>query len=227
MLVRTLAPFLFSALFFAVGCSPHTRPADVVPCTPGMMLQVGCADSIGRFCSGDPNIRVCDGATLPADCVEGATSQLAFDDDGGGSNCPVAQLLCPTSGRITVVPDGTGSWVCPWAVGDASLVDRGPESLSCTPGAMLAAGCDGVIGDVCRGDPTIRVCDGNLTAEACIATTPPLVQNDDSGTAGAHLCPLGRFTCPPSGRITVVPQGYNSRPGSEWDCRWDIGAPAI
>jgi hypothetical protein len=221
MHTRTLA----LALLFAIGCSPRTRPADVVTCTPGMMLQVGCADSIGRFCSGDPELRICDGATVPADCIEGATTQLAFDDDGGGSECPVAQLLCPPSGRITVVPDGTGSWVCPWAVGDASLVDRGPETLSCTPGAMLAAGCDGVIGDVCRGDSTIRVCEGSLSVDACIAASSPLVQDDDGGAVG--YCPLGRFTCPPSGRITVVPQGYSGRPGSEWDCRWDIGAPAI
>jgi hypothetical protein len=210
----------------ALGCSPRTRPADVVACTPGTMLQVGCADAIGRFCSGDPEIRVCEGSTLPADCIEGAATQLAFDDDSGGSQCPVAQLLCPSSGHITVVPDGSSvaSWVCPWAVGTIPVSDRPAETLSCTPGAMLAAGCDGTVGSLCRGDPTIRVCEGSLTPAACIAGMA-LVQDDDGGATG--LCPLGRFTCPPSGRITVVPQGFGMRPPADWDCLWDIGVPAI
>ena len=220
-----IARSLLLASLFVLGCSPRTRPADIVPCTAGQMVQIGCAMATGRLCRGDPALRICDGATVPASCVEGAPGQLAFDDDAGGSNCPLAQVVCPSTGAITVVPEGRGEWVCPWETAVVPIADRGPETLSCTPGAMLAAGCDGVVGDVCRGDPTLRVCEGNLDPGACATSSLYLVEDDDGGDVGQ--CPRGSFTCPASGRITVVPAGYGGRPGTEWDCIWDIGVPAI
>jgi hypothetical protein len=218
---RTLA----LALVLVASCSARTRPADVVPCEAGTMVRVGCADSVGRFCVGDPELRVCDGDTPPASCIEGATTELAFNDNADGEQCPVAELLCPASGHITVVPSSSSdrAWVCSWATATIPVADRAAETLSCTPGAMLAAGCDGTVGGLCRGDPTIRVCEGSLTPDACLTGTA-IVTDDDGGEG---VCPLARFTCPPSGRITVVPQGFSMRPPSEWDCLWDIGVPAI
>jgi hypothetical protein len=222
MLLRTFPLALSLALLASVGCSSRSRPADVVPCSPGAMIQVGCAAEIGRACTRDPAIRVCDGATPPSACVEGAATELAFDDDSGSELCPIAMLLCPASGQITVVPENAG--FCSWDIGPAPMVDRLAATVSCTPGALLAAGCDGTVGDLCRGDPTIRVCDGTLDVAACTASTTVLLDDDDGGEG---VCPLGTFTCPASGRITVVPRGFAMRPPSDWDCFWDIGAPAI
>lgn len=213
------------ALLLVVGCSPRTRPGDVVSCTPGTMVEFGCSDDLGRHCAGDPTLTVCDGSTIPDDCVTGAPTFIASDQNGGTDSCPVTGALCPASGRLTVQPSGPASdgWVCAWTSRDTALVDRPAATLSCTPGAMLAAGCDGTIGDLCRGDPTIRVCEGAVTPAQCTSSTE-LTSDDDTGT---DRCPLADFTCPPSGSITVVPGGYGGASPAQWDCRWDVGVPGI
>ncbi|MCA9607436.1 MAG: hypothetical protein KC619_17640 [Myxococcales bacterium] len=84
-------------------------------CAPGTPLVVGCSSICGvGACTGDPFVRVCDGADDPG-CD--ASLALAADDNSycdmelcglGGDCCPRAELVCPPSGDIVVF---SGSYV--------------------------------------------------------------------------------------------------------------------
>ncbi|MBK6529034.1 MAG: hypothetical protein IPF99_05470 [Deltaproteobacteria bacterium] len=95
---------------------------------------------------------------------------------------------------------------------------------SCTPGARVQvgcnAGCSPAIG-VCAGDPMLRICPGDRPCmrEAQIAA------NDDSCPGGdggpdTHLCSNVTFTCPASGRYTILSGAF--RAGGAYECHFDI-----
>jgi hypothetical protein len=74
-------------------------------CTPGTTLSVGCGEcGGGGTCSGDPVLRVCDGA---GPCL--ASQALALVDDTCGF-CPQTTFTCPTSGVYSVL---TGAFNAP------------------------------------------------------------------------------------------------------------------
>jgi len=123
----------------AAGCRRH-RDDGTVGCTPGVVYVVACDnEGVGR-CSGDPKLRVCDGAVSVPGCWS-AEGQLDEDDDGGDGLCSRATATCPPSGSFTVVTTDFGSsygspedrYGCDWDVqpvgggGDLPLPpDAGP-----------------------------------------------------------------------------------------------------
>lgn len=103
----------------ASGC--RNQRGSVEDCTPGEALLIGCDDTIGVSCSGDPTLTICDASVIavPENCTR-STSYLAYDDDGGTGFCPLVSLTCPASGRISINPDPYGrsstTWSCAYAV---------------------------------------------------------------------------------------------------------------
>ncbi len=77
--------------------------ADTFTCEPTLAVHIGCATSNGcggAACTGDPMIRVCDGA-LPDGCA--FAEALSSSDDTSGSECPCSfQVRCPDSGQLSV-----------------------------------------------------------------------------------------------------------------------------
>lgn len=77
--------------------------ADTFTCMPTLAVHIGCASSNGcggQACTGDPMIRVCDGAA-PDGCA--FAEALASSDDTAGGDCPCAQnVRCPASGQLRV-----------------------------------------------------------------------------------------------------------------------------
>lgn len=142
------APLALSFLALAAlvaGCKPN-RGAEIVDCTPGAHIWVGCnqACSLGT-CSGDPWMLICDGDTPIAECDDDAV--LIESDDASEfcySTCPLAELRCPASGHITVTLRGyplrTSQFTCDWRVEerpphtpgeidlDAGTVDAGSDA---------------------------------------------------------------------------------------------------
>jgi len=114
------------------GCGPRRgdgrahRPDGAASCTPGAVLAVACDNEGVGVCTGDPKLRVCDGATSVPACWSGE-GELAEDDDGGDGLCPRATVTCPASGTLTVVTTDFGAeygapedpFACNWQVGSA------------------------------------------------------------------------------------------------------------
>lgn len=120
--------------------------------------------------------------------------------DGGTSTDPT--LACP--GEDTGVDRN-----CGWQV-------EAP-TRTCTPGAAVAVGCNAMCAPplgTCAGDPMIRVCDGATPCENSHA----LAQNDDSCApdGGRNVCSSLTFTCPASGRYTILTGAY--RAGGAYEC---------
>jgi len=95
---------------------------------------------------------------------------------------------------------------------------------SCTPGARVQvgcnAGCSPAIG-VCAGDPMLRICPGD---RPCMRDAQ-IAANDDSCPGGdggpdTHLCSNVTFTCPASGRYTILSGAF--RAGGAYECHFDI-----
>lgn len=95
---------------------------------------------------------------------------------------------------------------------------------SCTPGARVQvgcnAGCSPAIG-VCAGDPMLRICPGD---RPCMRGAQ-LAANDDSCPGGdggpdTHLCSNVTFTCPASGRYTILSGAF--RAGGAYECHFDV-----
>lgn len=122
------------------GCGPRRgdrahREDGAASCTPGTAVVVACDNEGLGVCTGDPKLRVCDGATSVAGCWAGE-GELGEDDDGGGGLCPRATVTCPASGSLTVVTTDFGSeygapedaYACNWQVGSggAPPLDAGP-----------------------------------------------------------------------------------------------------
>lgn len=219
---RTSPPALglllaLTALGTASGCK--SRRAGTVACTPGAVVAVGCTATLGTVCSGDPRLTVCDAFAVPDawECTSSSTGYLGFSDDGEGL-CPRVVVTCPASGNLSVRPEGSGSsWGCAYALEvlppTASIVD-------CTPGEALMVGCNGSVGPMCTGDPTLTVCDASLVADAesCARDGAGfLAYNDDSG----GLCPSVAVMCPASGRIAIDANPFSAG-STSWSCAFAV-----
>ncbi len=80
-------------------------------CTPGAAIIVGCAAACGLgSCTGDPILRVCDADRADGDCSFPAA--IGVGDNECGSECPLADTICPTSGSIAI-------YAAPAAISDA------------------------------------------------------------------------------------------------------------
>jgi hypothetical protein len=106
-----------SALAFG-ACSTGTtgRGAEIVGCTAGLEVTIGCGSRGLGSCVGDPILTVCDGGSGPAiDCVNSsAPGFLGLNDDDTG-RCPGVTVTCPASGQIAVRPSAfSGIPECNW-----------------------------------------------------------------------------------------------------------------
>ena len=71
-------------------------------CTPAALVRVGCNATCmppAGSCTGDAMIRVCDGSDNPCTLAD----SIGNDDDSCSTLCPLASVLCPSSGQITVL----------------------------------------------------------------------------------------------------------------------------
>ncbi|MBI5514485.1 MAG: hypothetical protein HY909_11995 [Deltaproteobacteria bacterium] len=72
-------------------------------CSPGEGVVVGCSAGCGvGSCTGDPVVRVCDGATSPEQCAANQC-RLGENDDNCMGLCPATSFICPSSGTLTVL----------------------------------------------------------------------------------------------------------------------------
>ena len=128
------------------------------------------------------------------------------DSDAGAGDAGVS--FDPTL-ACTGATEGTNR-NCGWQV-------EGP-TRTCTPGVRVEVGCNqGCMPPLglCAGDPMIRICPGGSPCQDLTALTA----NDDScpGDGGpTRLCSLASFTCPASGRYTILTGAY--RAGMAYEC---------
>jgi len=72
-------------------------------CEPGALFRIGCSAACSGLgeCTGDPMVRVCNGADPDGNCS--ATTNIGDNDDSCGSKCPrVKNRTCPLSGKVDV-----------------------------------------------------------------------------------------------------------------------------
>lgn len=212
---------------------PGGRAPETIACAPGAPIQIGCSLGCGiGECSGTAAIRTCDGTASVADCQSGAADSLreTSGSSGCGSGCPEYVLDCPPSGALTIVPRNTSSsggadYVCDWDARPAPHRAGGTEV--CSPGGRYFVGCAaGCMLGQCRGNGTIRVCDGNITPEACLAltdTTMVLASSSRSDCDGE--CPQAEVVCPGSGAVTIVSRSSYEDEG--FGCDWAMRPAGI
>lgn len=220
--MRSLSLLLAAFSLLAVaGC--RGRTGSTAACTPGEVVDIGCTSTLGTVCSGDPTLTICDASVTsdPESCSRSGTN-LGYDDDGGGGRCPYVTVTCPASGSITINPNPFGSsisWSCSYALNRHG--GGGPTSSveTCMPGEGLVVGCDSTVGSLCSGDPTITVCDANVTTgEACINSASGRLGYDDDGGDGS--CPRLTTSCPASGRVAVNANPFSS--GASFTCNYGV-----
>ncbi len=78
---------------------------EIITCTPGIDVSVGCSQNCGAFslgeCTGDPMLRVCDATRSDGNCSH--PGALGSRDDACGDNCPIVfDTVCPASGMLEV-----------------------------------------------------------------------------------------------------------------------------
>lgn len=123
------------------GCKPN-RDGGTVTCTPGAHIWVGCNHACGfGSCTGDPWIGICEGVTDVLSCND--DSRIAENDDSTEfcySTCPIVQLVCPDSGRITVTLHSEGrrrsAFTCDWRL------EERPPALPSDGGVDSSVGGD-------------------------------------------------------------------------------------
>jgi hypothetical protein len=90
-------------------------------CTPGEAVVVGCNDACSPAvgsCTGNPVLRVCVGPSNP--CTNSIA--LGSSDNTCGNYCPLARVMCPPTGRLTVLTASYNEgrpYVCNVSVGPA------------------------------------------------------------------------------------------------------------
>jgi hypothetical protein len=223
---------------------PGGRGAEIISCTPGAPMRVGCSDTcgIGSCDPGTARLRICDGTVTTSDCQAGPSGNWVLDvttstSSSQGSDCdnrcPELVVACPASGTLTVSPGassfgGGGDFWCRWDAVEAPHRDDG--TVPCTPGARVvvgcAAGCD--VG-ACLGNGGIRVCDGGLTPADCRASGSTNLGNAFGRSSCDDACPETVVTCPPSGAITVVSASSFSSPAvyEAFACDWSVRAAGL
>lgn len=104
----------------ASGC--RGRVGSIATCTPGEPVMVGCTSSIGRACSGDPTLTICDARSIsdPETCSRAHSDFINYNDDSGGTLCPYVTFTCPASGSVAINPNpwssSSSNWSCEYAV---------------------------------------------------------------------------------------------------------------
>lgn len=220
---------------------PGGRGAEIVSCTPGAAVRIGCSDEcgIGHCASGTARLRLCDGgAVTTSECQAGPLGHEVLDVTDAsvlGSDCdfhcPEAVVTCPASGMIAVSPSafgGASDFWCQWE--SVEPPTRADDVASCTPGTRVAVGCAaGCNVGSCVGNGGLRVCDGGLTAEQCRSASSTLGESFGSATCDSS-CPETVVTCPASGAITVVSAAsFSSGPsfGEGFACDWSVRPAGI
>lgn len=99
-----------------IGCGTC---ASIAACTPGSSWLVGCTSSVGRRCTGDPTLSICDASVVPdPEACSSSGAILAFVDDADGL-CPEVVVMCPRSGRLAIDTEpfgGSRDFFCEWDV---------------------------------------------------------------------------------------------------------------
>jgi len=73
-------------------------------CEPGQQVRASCGCGMGRYCVGDPSMTACIGTTSA--CARDDAD--AWNGDHCG-NCPLVEVLCPSSGSVTFEASGSSS----------------------------------------------------------------------------------------------------------------------
>ena len=217
-----------------LGCHATDDGARTVSCTPGELVEIGCASSCGiGSCSGDARLRFCDGTLSAGDCAHQSDSTMFVDIDDStcGGLCPFGRVTCPASGSITVVPGATGSGRadCHWDSQNLGT-PRGAEIVTCTPGAPMQVGCSDMcgIGHCSEGTARLDICDGVVTTGDCGSSMGTALghwhldvtdSTSSSGSGCDTRCPEAVVFCPTSGLITVSPSALSSG-SSDFFCQW-------
>lgn len=220
---------VLALLSLAAGCRQRTDVAGTVTCTPGEVIEVGCAQGCGiGSCEGDPTLRLCDGTLSPDACsaLTDTSMYVQVDDSSCGGLCADARVTCPASGLVTVVPGAVGGsrTVCNWA--SRSLgTPRGAEIVACTPGAAVQVGCSDAcgIGSCTLGTARLRICDGTVGTSACQSGPSGSWVYSVTSSEGSSCdtrCPEAVVTCPASGTLAVSPSS-SSTAGGDYFCRWE------
>lgn len=215
---------------------PGGRGPEIITCTAGTPMRIGCSDmcGIGHCNSGSARIRICDGTVTTSDCQSGPLGNWVLDvtdssSSSSGSSCdsrcPEAVVPCPASGMLTIAPSARGSsadYWCQWEAVEAP--NRADGSVACAPGSRVVVGCAaGCHVGSCLGSGGLRVCDGGLTPADCAAaaSTEALAQEFGSSTCD-HNCPDAVVVCPASGALTVISRASFSTPSTTegFGCDW-------
>ncbi len=100
------------------ACSTGTtgRGAELVSCTAGLEVTIGCGSRSLGSCVGDPIITVCDGSSGAAiECVDSSSPGYLGRNDDDTGRCPGLTVTCPASGQIAVRPSAfSGVPECNW-----------------------------------------------------------------------------------------------------------------
>lgn len=217
---------------------PGGRGAEIISCTPGAPIRVGCSDACGiGHCAADTaRIRICDGVVTTGDCQSGPLGNWVLDvtsssTTSSGSDCdfdcPEAVVPCPASGMLTIAPSarsGSADYWCQWEAVEAP--HRADDVVACTPGSRVVVGCAaGCNVGSCVGQGGIRVCDGGLTTADCAAasSTDALAQEYGSSSCDSS-CPDAVVVCPASGALTVISRASFSTPSATdgFGCDWAV-----
>lgn len=225
-LPMTRHPILLLALVAIAGCRPE-RGVALEECVPGETLIVACAEGCGLgSCSGDPVLRVCDGALGTSACRASMdrSEYLEVDDTSCGGLCPRVRVTCPASGSVAITTRGYANPRCDLDTDHLGIRPpggRAAETISCTPGAPTEIGCALGCGlGECNGNVAIRVCDGTTPIDGCVAGSPLIIDENSSSANGCDDdCPQLVVTCPASGSLTVVPRQTGGT-AADFLCDW-------
>ncbi len=204
-------------------------PGDCGACPPSCASLTTCS-----ACAANP---ACGWCTFPGACEAGNSS----GPTSGSSFCPtfgtwirsasscsapdagVRDAGTADAGTVNIMRSCTG--LSPTGTLEADCGWQSPQTYSCTPGGSITVGCTGTTAadaatcgtrlGSCSGDPMIRACSGSSCTYAR-RLVPAVGSTDTPDDDECGTCPLGRYTCPSTGQITVYTRPYNN--GTLYTC---------
>lgn len=214
------------------GDTPLAVGGQTFSCTPGAMVEVGCATGCGLgSCTGDPRLVVCDGASSAAGCAASGSFVTQDDDSPCGGLCPMATFACPSSGQFTVAHRAFSAgtpYTCALGVNGATVVDAGTGTLD--GGAEL----DGAISDAgapvdaatLAPDACVAVCEG-----ACVDTTsdPAHCGSCANACTGTMVCAASHCEGRPPRPIAPLSTSTSTTvaPSFRWELRDGMTAARV